>query len=315
MNEISASTPFVGRHSQLYTTEKLSPFFIFSSLLSAFLAADWLWNHLQFKTIKKNTFSIEFYTTDERPLNIGLTEPSCMVLSTPIYTVPFQKPGAAQSTLKMTLWSFCLKVQSEIKRKWRSWTVNRYFAVDLKQQRHPSLASSGVNGGTQLSILSKSSSQIRMSSPLAENANISLPTWARSWLKSTSRCRSTCPSRTQTNQSRPKWPITPPKLCCLAFNNIESLWNHSAGSYLIVCNWLFELAPPYHLIIKFSRLHKPSLPKWSWELTTVIPASTAVGKLSVECGYCHLSFRIIYKWFVPKVTHLYVDCRGCFCEK
>uniref|UniRef100_A0A671VHA9 Adenylate cyclase activating polypeptide 1a (pituitary) receptor type I n=1 Tax=Sparus aurata TaxID=8175 RepID=A0A671VHA9_SPAAU len=74
------------------------------------------------------------------------------------------------------LFYFSLKVQSEIKRKWRSWTVNRYFAVDLKQQRHPSLASSGVNGGTQLSILSKSSSQIRMSSPLAENANISLPT-------------------------------------------------------------------------------------------------------------------------------------------
>ncbi|CAL1580304.1 unnamed protein product [Knipowitschia caucasica] len=68
------------------------------------------------------------------------------------------------------------EVQSEIKRKWRSWTVNRYFAVDLKQQRHPSLASSGVNGGTQLSILSKSSSQIRMSSPLAESANMSLPT-------------------------------------------------------------------------------------------------------------------------------------------
>uniref|UniRef100_A0A673L227 Pituitary adenylate cyclase-activating polypeptide type I receptor-like n=1 Tax=Sinocyclocheilus rhinocerous TaxID=307959 RepID=A0A673L227_9TELE len=69
-----------------------------------------------------------------------------------------------------------LGVQSEIKRKWRSWTVNRYFAVDLKQQRHPSLASSGVNGGTQLSILSKSSSQIRMSSPLAETVNLNLPT-------------------------------------------------------------------------------------------------------------------------------------------
>ncbi|CAI9560322.1 unnamed protein product [Staurois parvus] len=55
------------------------------------------------------------------------------------------------------------EVQSEIKRKWRSWKVNRYFAVDFKH-RHPSLASSGVNGGTQLSILSKSSSQIRMSS-------------------------------------------------------------------------------------------------------------------------------------------------------
>ncbi|ETE64927.1 Pituitary adenylate cyclase-activating polypeptide type I receptor, partial [Ophiophagus hannah] len=59
-------------------------------------------------------------------------------------------------------------VQSEIKRKWRSWKVNRYFAVDFKH-RHPSLASSGVNGGTQLSILSKSSSQIRMSSVNAEN--------------------------------------------------------------------------------------------------------------------------------------------------
>lgn len=76
----------------------------------------------------------------------------------------------------MTFSSFCLKVQSEIKRKWRSWTVNRYFAVDLKQQRHPSLASSGVNGGTQLSILSKSSSQIRMSSPQAESATLNLPT-------------------------------------------------------------------------------------------------------------------------------------------
>ncbi|XP_042745119.1 pituitary adenylate cyclase-activating polypeptide type I receptor isoform X9 [Tympanuchus pallidicinctus] len=67
-----------------------------------------------------------------------------------------------------SIYFFSLKVQSEIKRKWRSWKVNRYFAVDFKH-RHPSLASSGVNGGTQLSILSKSSSQIRMSSINAEN--------------------------------------------------------------------------------------------------------------------------------------------------
>lgn len=73
----------------------------------------------------------------------------------------------------MTLLIFSLKVQSEVKRKWRSWTVNRYFAVDMKH-RHPSLASSGVNGGTQLSILSKSSSQIRMSSLQAETP----ATWA-----------------------------------------------------------------------------------------------------------------------------------------
>uniref|UniRef100_A0A4X1SWU0 Pituitary adenylate cyclase-activating polypeptide type I receptor n=1 Tax=Sus scrofa TaxID=9823 RepID=A0A4X1SWU0_PIG len=60
------------------------------------------------------------------------------------------------------------EVRSEIKRKWRSWKVNRYFTMDFKH-RHPSLASSGVNGGTQLSILSKSSSQIRMSGLPADN--------------------------------------------------------------------------------------------------------------------------------------------------
>ncbi|XP_069791367.1 secretin receptor isoform X2 [Narcine bancroftii] len=48
------------------------------------------------------------------------------------------------------------EVQTEIKRKWRQWKQEKYFAVDLHKQRN-STVNSEMTGGTQLSLLTSSS--------------------------------------------------------------------------------------------------------------------------------------------------------------
>uniref|UniRef100_A0A8C4NFW5 G-protein coupled receptors family 2 profile 1 domain-containing protein n=1 Tax=Eptatretus burgeri TaxID=7764 RepID=A0A8C4NFW5_EPTBU len=80
--------------------------------------------------------------------------------------VPFFLSLEIRLYFELSLGSFqgFVVVQAELKRKWRRWCVDRYLAVDVKQQHNSTMSNGGANGGTQVSLLTKCSPKTRSSS-------------------------------------------------------------------------------------------------------------------------------------------------------
>lgn len=64
-----------------------------------------------------------------------------------------------------------LQVQSEIKRKWRRWMLQRFLGTDAKYQQ-PSMGSNGNNSSTQITMLTKCSPTTRRASIYQEHLSV-----------------------------------------------------------------------------------------------------------------------------------------------
>lgn len=80
-------------------------------------------------------------------------------------------PLTGPSSSCLCTFSSLLQVQSEIKRKWRRWMLQRFLGADTKYQQ-PSIGSNGNNFSTQITMLTKCSPTTRRSSACQEHLSV-----------------------------------------------------------------------------------------------------------------------------------------------
>lgn len=79
-------------------------------------------------------------------------------------------PLTGPSLTCLSTYSSVLQVQSEIKRKWRRWMLQRFLGADTKYQQ-PSIGSNG-NNCTQITMFTKSSPATRRASACQEHLSV-----------------------------------------------------------------------------------------------------------------------------------------------
>lgn len=123
-------------------------------LLLPCCTASWTERWVNSNKNKKNPVILRCLLTS---LNLILPPPSGV-------SYPLESPSA--SCLSNS--SSPLQVQSEIKRKWRRWMLQRFLGTDTKYQQ-PSIGSNGNNFSTQITMFTKCSPSTRRASAFQEH--------------------------------------------------------------------------------------------------------------------------------------------------